>query len=51
CEVCKDQEAKYTCPGCGVRTCCLACSKAHKEQNGCSGQRVRTGYVPRTQYS
>ncbi len=30
CEMCQDAPAKYKCPGCGCRTCSLACSKAHK---------------------
>ena len=36
CVVC-DAEAKYRCPGCDRRTCCLACVKKHKELFGCSG--------------
>lgn len=36
CVVC-EAEAKYRCPGCDRRTCCLACVKKHKEQFGCSG--------------
>ncbi len=30
CEMCGQAVAKYCCPGCGCRTCSLACVKAHK---------------------
>lgn len=32
CDVCKDRERAYCCPACGVKTCSLACCKAHKAQ-------------------
>jgi len=37
CEECCDAAARYCCPGCGVRTCSLQCSKAHKEASGAVG--------------
>lgn len=44
CEVCNDQEAKYTCPRCEVKTCCLTCVNNHKKELGCSGQRNKVAY-------
>lgn len=44
CEECGD-EAKYTCPGCGRRTCSLGCVREHKAVSGCSGLRNRTKLV------
>lgn len=46
CAVCAAQPHKYCCPGCGRRTCSLACAKQHKADTGCSGQRDRLAYVP-----
>lgn len=37
CSYC-DRESKYSCPGCGVRTCSLTCFNKHKEATGCSGK-------------
>lgn len=39
------QEAKYTCPKCEVKTCCLNCSRIHKTELNCSGQRDRTKFI------
>ena len=44
CQEC-GSEAKYTCPGCGHRTCSLGCVKKHKAASGCSGVRDRTKLV------
>jgi hypothetical protein len=44
CEVCNNQEAKYTCPRCEVKTCCLTCVNIHKNELGCNGQRNRVAY-------
>lgn len=44
CEQCSEKSAKYKCPGCGKRTCSLPCVKAHKAQDGCSGQRNKAEY-------
>ncbi|SCU88431.1 LAFA_0E12662g1_1 [Lachancea sp. 'fantastica'] len=37
CSVCLLEPARYTCPKCGKKTCSLACVKAHKAQDNCSG--------------
>ena len=39
CEVCHEQAAKYTCPGCSMRSCSLDCVKNHKGTTGCTGKR------------
>ena len=45
CEVCGSEgAAKYTCPGCSVRFCAVACSKSHKLSTGCTG--VRNAVAP-----
>jgi len=44
CEVCSDQEAKYTCPRCEVKTCCLTCVNTHKKELECDGQRNKVAY-------
>jgi len=44
CEVCNDQEAKYTCPRCEVKTCCLTCVNTHKKELECDGQRNKVAY-------
>ncbi|KAK5650924.1 hypothetical protein RI129_001953 [Pyrocoelia pectoralis] len=46
CEVCARKEAKYTCPRCEVKTCCLACAKIHKQELECNGTRDRTKFIP-----
>ncbi|XP_055914846.1 box C/D snoRNA protein 1 [Eupeodes corollae] len=46
CEVCGANEAKYTCPKCEVKTCCLACLQIHKKELECSGIRDRTKFIP-----
>ena len=48
CVVCRISSAQYTCPRCNQKTCSLKCSKRHKEQSGCSGERDLTGYVSRS---
>lgn len=37
CEICKQNEFKYTCPRCLVKTCSVKCVKNHKEKLNCSG--------------
>lgn len=44
--MCAVQESKYTCPQCEVKTCSLKCSKIHKAELECSGQRDCTKFVP-----
>lgn len=45
CEVCGANEAKYTCPKCEVKTCCLACVRIHKKELECDGIRDRTKFI------
>jgi hypothetical protein len=45
CGFCSEQQAKYRCPGCGIQTCSLECSKGHKLKTGCKGQRDKTAMV------
>ncbi|XP_017782423.1 PREDICTED: box C/D snoRNA protein 1 [Nicrophorus vespilloides] len=51
CEVCSVALAKYTCPKCEVRTCCLKCSSIHKKELECSGIRDRTKFVPMNKFT
>lgn len=44
--MCDFNEAKYTCPKCEVKTCCLDCLKIHKKELNCNGIRDRTKYIP-----
>ncbi|XP_065364453.1 box C/D snoRNA protein 1 [Calliphora vicina] len=46
CEVCAGQEARYTCPKCEVKTCCLDCVRIHKKELNCDGIRDRTKFIP-----
>ena len=46
CQICGQNEAKYTCPQCGVKSCSLNCVKKHKLDSGCSGIRPKTEFVP-----
>ncbi|XP_057960166.1 uncharacterized protein LOC131152345 isoform X2 [Malania oleifera] len=50
CEQCKTNPSKYKCPGCSLRTCSLACVKAHKQRSGCTGKRQQTQFVPLSQF-
>ncbi|XP_020802707.1 uncharacterized protein LOC110179475 [Drosophila serrata] len=49
CEVCAAKEARYACPKCEVKTCCLDCVQIHKKELSCDGQRDRTKFVPLNQ--
>lgn len=40
CVIC-ESTALYKCPKCLMRTCSAKCSKTHKEENNCDGQRLR----------
>lgn len=51
CTVCQRKEPKYTCPGCGRRTCSLSCVQEHKQTFSCNGKRDRTGFVKRAELS
>ncbi|XP_012284451.1 box C/D snoRNA protein 1 [Orussus abietinus] len=46
CEVCASNKAKYTCPKCEVRTCCLTCLNVHKKELECNGIRDKTKFIP-----
>ncbi|XP_073828717.1 box C/D snoRNA protein 1 [Musca autumnalis] len=46
CEVCAAHEARYTCPKCEVKTCCLNCVRIHKKELECDGIRDRTKFIP-----
>lgn len=46
CEVCNTVQAKYTCPKCEVKSCCLKCINIHKKELNCDGIRDRTKYIP-----
>ena len=39
------RRTQYRCPGCGVRTCSVACSREHKRATECTGVRPRSTYV------
>eukprot|EP01116_Phalansterium_solitarium_P000814 TRINITY_DN10671_c0_g1_i2.p2 TRINITY_DN10671_c0_g1~~TRINITY_DN10671_c0_g1_i2.p2 ORF type:complete len:112 (-),score=20.51 TRINITY_DN10671_c0_g1_i2:534-869(-) len=45
CEVCSHDGAKYKCPGCSIRFCCVKCSKQHKLESSCDGKRRRTQFI------
>ncbi|CAD0195810.1 unnamed protein product [Chrysodeixis includens] len=45
CEVCGANKAKYTCPKCEVKTCCLDCVRIHKKELECDGIRDRTKFI------
>lgn len=44
--MCDFNLAKYTCPKCEVKTCCLKCLQIHKTELNCNGIRDKTKYVP-----
>lgn len=46
CEVCNAVVAKYTCPKCEIKSCCLKCINIHKKELSCDGIRDRTKYIP-----
>ncbi|PNH04040.1 Box C/D snoRNA protein 1 [Tetrabaena socialis] len=66
CEQCGAAPARYRCPRCQLRTCSLACVRAHKEGpgggegagggggegggGGCSGQRDRAAFLPMKEF-
>lgn len=50
CQICQGKPSKYKCPGCMVKTCSLACSKKHKTDSGCSGERDKTKFIKRKEY-
>ncbi|EAU84533.2 hypothetical protein CC1G_00052 [Coprinopsis cinerea okayama7 len=44
------QPTKYTCPRCRTKTCSAPCSKRHKQETGCSGERNKAEYVSMKDY-
>merc|ERR1712188_318139 len=51
CEVCLEEPSRYTCPACKMRTCSLDCVVEHKHKTKCSGERSKTGFVGRNDFS
>lgn len=51
CETCNAIPHKYTCPGCSVKTCSLPCVRKHKEDTGCTGQRDKTKFVRKDEFT
>ncbi|KAI8998434.1 hypothetical protein BC832DRAFT_565807 [Gaertneriomyces semiglobifer] len=51
CDVCGTHPFKYKCPRCFCRSCSLVCSKEHKVQSSCTGQRNKTEFVPMSKYT
>lgn len=45
CHQCHEHAHRYRCPACDMRTCSLACTKAHKQEKACTGKRSRTEMV------
>jgi hypothetical protein len=45
CQVCHQQTHKYTCPGCSIKFCSVACSKKHKSETSCTGERSKTKFI------
>ncbi|PAV79815.1 hypothetical protein WR25_06628 isoform B [Diploscapter pachys] len=39
CAMCQKEAHKYRCPKCNMRTCCVTCSKEHKDKYNCDGVR------------
>lgn len=51
CENCGANEAKYTCPRCEYRSCCLQCVKSHKKEFDCNGIRDKTRFKSVSQFT
>lgn len=51
CEVCGGNNAKYTCPKCEVKSCCVKCVRIHKKELECDGIRDKTKYVPISKFT
>jgi hypothetical protein len=45
CQVCHQQTHKYTCPGCSIKFCSVVCSKKHKSETSCTGERSKTKFI------
>ena len=42
--------ARYKCPRCAIPTCSLPCSRKHKQDTKCTGERDKVHYVPMNAY-
>lgn len=51
CEICHKIKSIYKCPGCNIKTCSLVCCRAHKQNTGCTGQRDKTKFVSKEEFS
>lgn len=51
CEICFVNAHKYKCPGCEMKTCSLPCYSKHKQDKDCNGQRKRTKFVSKDEFS
>lgn len=51
CEVCNCNLAKYTCPACEVKTCCIQCVTIHKKELKCNGIRNKVSFKQLSKYS
>lgn len=51
CAECQENTFKYRCPACDIRTCSLACTRAHKQATGCTGKRSRTEMVTLAEFT
>ncbi|KXX82297.1 Box C/D snoRNA protein 1 [Madurella mycetomatis] len=49
CSICHAQAPKYKCPGCGARTCSVACVQKHKTRADCDGVRNPRAFMPLSQ--
>lgn len=47
CVLCHENQAKYTCPACGIKTCSLVCYKDHQEERECTGKVDTNRYLNR----
>lgn len=45
CQICQQNEIKYTCPACNTKTCSLNCYKTHKERDSCTGKVDTTKFI------
>ena len=51
CQQCNRVEAKYNCPQCEIKTCCLNCVNQHKKERECSGVRIKTAYKSLSEFT
>ncbi len=51
CQICTINQFKYTCPRCSTRTCSLPCCRQHKQDTGCTGQRDKTKFLKKEEFT